>query len=139
MSKLKNKDLVVFTAANTTPNKIRITDYNDNDDDDSIEELMRINGLLNPSSQRPNKHDAIVTPRKGAATSLPAALLKLDQQHDIPTLRHDNDILIEIEAFTVEQQDRMVLQSGLRGDSTPMIETETTSADCIGRVVQIAS
>ena len=178
-----------FTSNN---NSLVVDYNSDNDDEEDIGELMRRNGILPAAltvqnsgtvSQSLNNHypqqHVVVTPPKAAktewnenhshhfdntqiTTTLPPALLKLDQQHAIPTLRHCNDILIEIEACTVEPR-RCMIRPGVRGggdgdgrkrrDTTAatkedgneqqqqqeqLMEVVTTSVDCIGRVVQLA-
>ena len=139
------------------------------EDDEDIERLMRLNAITQDlnSNQMSQQHVAVVTPKASSKTdwnddhlletrhaTLPPALLKLDQQRAIPTLRHCNDILIEVEAYTIDSQ-RSMNRSGVRGgnlsknaddakddgnqeqEEKPM-EVETTSVDCIGRVVQLA-
>ena len=172
----------VFSAAFTSNENNSLINYasDDDDDDDDIQELLRINGIRHPppaiktndNNQRIHRQQqhVVVTPKAAwndnhhnfdthnTTTTLPPALLKLDQQHAIPTLRHCNDILIEIEACTIEPR-RCMIRSGVRGGNNgrkqyhggtaakedgrqqhqqQIMEVVTTSVDCIGRVVQLA-
>jgi len=69
---------------------------------------------------------------------LPDAILKLDRRNDIPTPRHKNDVLLEIEACTVDKRDLMV-RPGVRCTESLQQGVETTGVDCIGRVVQLTT
>ncbi len=181
---MKNHSSPVSTAAFTSissksTNNRFINNYSF-DDDESIDDLLRKNDILHPppaiqklnSRSRSQQQQHAVIARKASntaewndtdqhfdnsqiTTALPPALLKLDQQHAIPTLRHCNDILIEIEACTVEPR-RCMIRSGVRGgdggsrkkrqgnerhhhqQQQQLLEVVTTSVDCIGRVVQVA-
>eukprot|EP00984_Skeletonema_dohrnii_P033273 scaffold29298_cov152-Skeletonema_dohrnii-CCMP3373.AAC.6 len=177
-----NNHSSVFAAAFTSNENNSLVNYSfddDDDDDDDIQELLRINGIRHPppatqtndNSQRIHRQQqhVVVTPKAAwndnhhnfdthNTTTLPPALLKLDQQHAIPTLRHCNDILIEIEACTIEPR-RCMIRSGVRGGNNggrkqyhgsgtaakedgkqqqQLMDVVTTSVDCIGRVVQLA-
>jgi NADPH:quinone reductase-like Zn-dependent oxidoreductase len=78
-------------------------------------------------------------PTNGVAErNLPDAILRLDRRHAIPRPRHKNDVLIEIEASTVDKRDLMT-RPGVRCASTLPIGVETTCLDCIGRVVQLST
>ena len=168
----------------TSNNDNSLINYSDDDEED-IEELLRRNDFLSDTAnqsrsiQQPQQHVVVTPPKKAAKaewndhfentqvqvttnTTLPPALLKLDQQHAIPTLRHCNDILVEIEACTIEPR-RCMIRSGVRGggggsggdgrkqrdiaatkedgheqQQEQLMEVVTTSVDCIGRVVQLA-
>eukprot|EP00569_Conticribra_weissflogii_P020523 CAMPEP_0171431158 /NCGR_PEP_ID=MMETSP0881-20121228/7062_1 /TAXON_ID=67004 /ORGANISM="Thalassiosira weissflogii, Strain CCMP1336" /LENGTH=938 /DNA_ID=CAMNT_0011951395 /DNA_START=110 /DNA_END=2923 /DNA_ORIENTATION=- len=70
---------------------------------------------------------------------LPDAVLKLDRRHAIPRPRHRNDVLVEIEASTVDRREFMI-RPGVRCTETqPTQGVETTGVDCIGRVVQLTT
>ncbi|KAL7494772.1 hypothetical protein ACHAWT_003345 [Skeletonema menzelii] len=73
-----------------------------------------------------------------AERKLPEAILRLDRQNAIPRPRHKNDVLIEIEASTVDKRDLMT-RPGVRCATTFPIGVETTCLDCIGRVVQLST
>ncbi|KAL9183115.1 hypothetical protein ACHAXT_004902 [Thalassiosira profunda] len=72
---------------------------------------------------------------EGEGGGLPDAILKLDRRQAIPTPRHKNDVLVEIEASTVDRRDLLV-RPGVRCTETLPQGVETVAADCIGRVVQ---
>ncbi|KAL7536689.1 hypothetical protein ACHAXR_007337 [Thalassiosira sp. AJA248-18] len=69
---------------------------------------------------------------------LPDAILKLDRRHAIPTPRHKNDVLVEIEASTVDRREFMT-RPGVRCTESLPQGVETTGMDCIGRVVQLTT
>ncbi|KAK1732311.1 zinc-binding dehydrogenase [Skeletonema marinoi] len=78
-------------------------------------------------------------PTNGVAErNLPDAILRLDRRHAIPRPRHKNDVLIEIEASTVDKRDLMT-RPGVRCATSLPIGVETTCLDCIGRVVQLST
>lgn len=78
-------------------------------------------------------------PTNGVAErNLPEAILRLDRQNAIPRPRHKNDVLIEIEASTVDKRDLMN-RPGVRCATSLPIGVETTCLDCIGRVVQLST
>lgn len=70
--------------------------------------------------------------------NLPEAILKLDRKHAIPRPRHKNDILVAIEASTVDKRDLMT-RPGVRCAASLPVGVVTTSLDCIGRVVQLST
>lgn len=187
-SKQKENFVFMAATLTSKNSLIDYNSSDDDDNDEDIEELLRINGILHPppaiiqsnnTEQRQQLQQyVVVTPKASSKIdnwnthavdylhshrsnnhdNLPSALLKLDQQHAIPTLRHCNDILVEIEACTIESRHCMT-RSGMRcgnnngkggGIATTstttedkkqlfMMEVETTSVDCIGRVVQLAT
>lgn len=67
---------------------------------------------------------------------LPKAILKLDRR--IPRPRHPNDVLIEIEASTVDRRDCMYRDGVRCCDSFP-VGVQTQGMDCVGRVVQLTA
>eukprot|EP01082_Thalassiosira_pseudonana_P008638 g7866.t1 g7866 contig26:437316-440350(-) len=70
---------------------------------------------------------------------LPDAILKLDRRHDIPRPRHKNDVLVEIEASTIDKR-TLMNRPGVRCvKDLPTTGIETTGVDCIGRVVQLTT
>ena len=78
-------------------------------------------------------------PTNGVAErNLPEAILRLDRRHAIPRPRHKNDVLIEIEASTVDKRDLMT-RPGVRCSVSLPVAVETTCLDCIGRVVQLST
>lgn len=78
-------------------------------------------------------------PTNGVAErNLPDAILRLDRRHAIPRPHHKNDVLIEIEASTVDKRDLMT-RPGVRCATSLPIGVETTCLDCIGRVVQLST
>ena len=78
-------------------------------------------------------------PTNGVAErNLPEAVRRLDRRHAIPRPRHRNDVLIEIEASTVDKRDVMT-RPGVRCEASLPIAVETTYLDCIGRVVQLTT
>lgn len=68
---------------------------------------------------------------------LPRAILKLDRRHAIPRPRQKNDILVEIEACTIERRSLSIRQ-GIRSSLHPT-PIETVAVDCVGRVVQLTT
>ena len=68
---------------------------------------------------------------------LPRAILKLDRRHAIPRPRQKNDVLVEIEACTIEKRS-LSNRQGIRSSLHP-IPIETVAVDCIGRVVQLTT
>ncbi|KAL7548440.1 hypothetical protein ACHAWF_011749 [Thalassiosira exigua] len=96
--------------------------------------IERTSGSLSSHDNLPDKNSSTSFFEEG----LPDAILKLDRRHAIPAPRHKNDILVEIEASTVDRRDCMVRPGVRCAESLPQ-GVETIGMDCIGRVVQVTT
>ncbi|KAL7521099.1 hypothetical protein ACHAWX_005795 [Stephanocyclus meneghinianus] len=133
-----------------------VTDTEDSSIDDSASDssrgrfssrdFMPIHRTAQFGGTNNSHHDTTVKKAKQATRpddnsfseeKLPDAILKLDRRHAIPRPRHKNDILVEIEACTIERRS-LANRPGVRSCIHPA-PIETIAVDCVGRVVQLTT
>ncbi|KAL3779644.1 hypothetical protein HJC23_011443 [Cyclotella cryptica] len=105
----------------------------------SSRELMPIHRAENDheANDRKPKHAIHHDYNSFSEEQLPDAILRLDRRHAIPRPRHKNDLLVEIDACTIEKRS-LANRPGVRSSIHPT-PIETIAVDCIGRVVQLTT